>query len=232
MRTRLLGRSSQRSCRDCSNRVLGVISGLLAVRAIGSHSSAKRRSPSWSRTGPLRCFGSPLRIGLLQIDSQSALHIGVGAGVGAVALTLGIVGPERRLRRRLRTGAPSQRECGCGHERDTDHTETPRRSAVAMAARQKLGAGPLRNHRDRQLRRLVRSHCHLEDEIRAASVIVCERTKAVIAEQQKFISLLKMLRAGLTRARPTVYAMPPSGSEAPHIGVNDAAASTFSDWRR
>jgi hypothetical protein len=53
----------------------------------------------WSRTGPLRCFGSPLRIGLLQIDSQSAFHVGVGAGVGAVALTLGIVGPERCLRR-------------------------------------------------------------------------------------------------------------------------------------
>ena len=100
-------------------------------------------APSWSRTGPLRCFGSPLRIGLLQIDSQSALHIGVGAGVGAIALTLGIVGPERRLRRGLLSGAPSQRECGCGHERDTDHTETPRCPAVAIAARQKLGAGPL-----------------------------------------------------------------------------------------
>ena len=133
----------------------------------GASDRIEPTSPSWSRTGPLRCFGSPLRIGLLQIDSQSALHIGVGAGVGAVALTLGIVGPERRLRRRLRTGAPSQRECGCGHERDTDHTEAPRRPAVAMAARQKLGAGPLRNRRDRQLRRLVGSHCHLEDEIRA-----------------------------------------------------------------
>jgi hypothetical protein len=42
---------------------------------------------------------------LLQIDSQSALHIGVGAGVGAVALTLGIVGPERRLSR----GTPNRR---------------------------------------------------------------------------------------------------------------------------
>jgi aconitate hydratase len=89
-----------------------------------------QRGISWSRTGPLCCFGSPLRIGLLQIDSQSALHIGVGAGVGAVALTFGIVGPERRLRRGLRTGAPSQRECGCNHERGSS-PETATASALA-----------------------------------------------------------------------------------------------------
>jgi len=157
--------------------------------------------------GPLRCFGSPLRIGLLQIDSQSALHIGVGAGVGAVALTLGIVGPERRLRRGLRSGAPSQRECGCGHERDTDHTETPRCPAVAIAARQKLGAGPLAattetvnlggDRTPEDVRLAGRAGGRNVGE-RNGQYRHGERTKAAIAEQRKFSALLKMLRAGLT----------------------------------
>jgi hypothetical protein len=60
-------------------------------------------APSWSRTLPPRCFGSPLCMGLLQIDSQSALHIGVSAGVGAVAPALSIVGPELRLPRGFRS---------------------------------------------------------------------------------------------------------------------------------
>jgi hypothetical protein len=80
-------------------------------------------APSWSRTLPPRCFGSPLRMGLLQIDSQSALHIGVSAGVGAVAPALSIVGPELRLPRGFGAGARGERGSGRCQEQDAEHTD-------------------------------------------------------------------------------------------------------------
>jgi hypothetical protein len=83
-------------------------------------------APSGSSTLPPRCFGSPLCIGLLQIDSQSALHIGVSVGVGAVAPALGIVGPELRLGRGFGAGAPGQRGSGRRQEQHSEHTDTPR----------------------------------------------------------------------------------------------------------
>jgi hypothetical protein len=80
-------------------------------------------APSWSRTLPPRCFGSPLRMGLLQIDSQSALHIGVSAGVGAVAPALSIVGPELHLPRGFGAGARGERGSGRCQEKDAEHTD-------------------------------------------------------------------------------------------------------------
>ena len=102
---------------------------------------------------------------------------------------------------------PSQRECGCGHERDTDHTETPRCPAVAIAARQKLGAGPLAattetvnlggDRTPEDVRLAGRAGGRNVGE-RNGQYRHGERTKAAIAEQRKFSALLKMLRAGLT----------------------------------
>src|SRR5262245_4103625 len=63
-----------------------------------------------------------LSIGLLHIDSQSALHVVVCAVLGAVALALGIVSPELRLRRGFGAGAPGQRGSCRGQEQDAEHT--------------------------------------------------------------------------------------------------------------
>jgi hypothetical protein len=57
---------------------------------------------------------SSLSIGLLNIDSQSALHVVVCAVLGTVALAFGIVSPELRLRRRgVGAGACAR----CAHQR-------------------------------------------------------------------------------------------------------------------
>jgi hypothetical protein len=84
-----------------------------------------RRLPSSSSTGSLpRCLG--LRSRLLHIYGQAAVHVGVGAWVGAVALALGIVRPERRLRCGFGPGAAaiataaaaraaSAKACFCSH---------------------------------------------------------------------------------------------------------------------
>src|SRR6516225_3681109 len=69
---------------------------------------------------------SSLSIGLLNIDIQSALHVIVCAVPGAVALALGIVSPELRLRRGFGAGAPGQRGSYRGQEQDAEHTETLR----------------------------------------------------------------------------------------------------------
>jgi hypothetical protein len=63
-----------------------------------------------------RCFG--FGIPLLQIDGQSALHVGIAARLGAITLARGIVSPERGLRCRFGPGAPSQRNRGRGQVSD------------------------------------------------------------------------------------------------------------------
>jgi hypothetical protein len=51
------------------------------------------RLRSGSNVRLLPCgLGSRLRIGFSHIDGQPTLHIGVAVGLGAVALTLGVVG--------------------------------------------------------------------------------------------------------------------------------------------
>src|SRR5262249_35333228 len=89
--------------------------------------------------GPLRHLApagergcSSLSIGILNIDSQSALPVVVCAGLGAVALALGIVSPELRLRRGFGAGAPSQRGRCRGQEQDAEHTKTLRRAELAV----------------------------------------------------------------------------------------------------
>jgi hypothetical protein len=84
-----------------------------------------RRAPSSSSTGSLpRCLG--FRIPLLHIYGQAAVHIGLGAWVGAVALALCIVRPERRLRCGFGPSAPSHCDRGRGQEQHTEHFDTPR----------------------------------------------------------------------------------------------------------
>jgi hypothetical protein len=56
---------------------------------VGHH--AANLSPSGERDR------SSLGIGLLKIDSQPASHVVICAGLGAVALALGIVSPERPI---------------------------------------------------------------------------------------------------------------------------------------
>jgi hypothetical protein len=116
---------------------VGVRSSGLGVAGIctevGHH--AANLSPSGKRDR------SSLGIGLLKIDSQPASHVVVCAGLGAVALALGIVSPERRLRRRFGAGAPGQRGSCCGQEQDAEHGVRRPELAVAMAARQKLSVG-------------------------------------------------------------------------------------------
>src|SRR5207237_1088973 len=65
---------------------------------------------------------SSLNICLLKIDSQSASHVVICAGLRAVALARGIVSPERRLRRTFGAGAPGQRCSCCDHDQDAEHT--------------------------------------------------------------------------------------------------------------
>ena len=63
------------------------------------------RSPSLSAKGsPPRSFG--VRIPLLQIDGQSALHVGIATRLDAIALALRVISPERRLRCGFGPGAP------------------------------------------------------------------------------------------------------------------------------
>jgi len=103
-----------------------LLGGAAVKWPLGPRVASSSKPHAWCLAPAGERGGSSLSIGLLNIDSQSALRVVVCAVLGAVTLALGIVSPELRLRRGFGAGAPGQRGSCRGQEQDAEHTETLR----------------------------------------------------------------------------------------------------------